>query len=150
MGGSLTSPFSFMARSRSSRFPDRSARESSLPPSADRRPWEILERSDQYSILDPYWSRWITPPPSPAKRAVRPRAFATPSPWAQARATARSRMYGHKLLSEVIDVKSLPARSFACARRGIRRQVLFALRNTGRGAGAVKRRRSRSSSYRCR
>lgn len=43
----------------------------------------------------------------------------------------------------------MPGRSFACARRSIRREVLFATRSTGAGARSRVRLRARSSSYRC-
>lgn len=61
------------------------------------------------------------------------------SPWAAVRAVARMEYRS----------KDIYQRAFACARRSVRREVLFATRRTGKGAGAKRRQRFEDSKRRC-
>lgn len=65
------------------------------------------------------------------------------------RATFRTRSVSPGLdVRSVIRGKELPARALDCAKRVIRKEVLFALGRTGRGARSPRRRR-RESSTKC-
>lgn len=72
------------------------------------------------------------------------------SPWAQARAQQRVQTFQRVYLREPYGpTPQLPQRALSCARRSIRREVLFALKRTSKGAGAKKRRRDFNSRHRC-
>lgn len=71
------------------------------------------------------------------------------SPWVVSRATYRSRFQPGRLVSTVVEPPQLLERAVACAKRTIRREVLFALRKRGKGSGAKRRKRSFLSHWRC-
>lgn len=65
------------------------------------------------------------------------------------RATLRTRSVSPGVdVRSVIRGKELPVRALDCAKRVIRKEVLFALRRTGRGSKSPRRRR-RESSVKC-
>lgn len=73
-------------------------------------------------------------PPNPNK--IRPRRFSPQSSTLQSRATGRSsdRPIRSPFLNATMVTPQLAERAIQCAKRGIRREVLFATRNTGKGA----------------
>lgn len=71
----------------------------------------------------------------------------TARPNSQIRATLRSRTIGPwEQISDLVP--QLTQRSYLCARRSIRREVLFAIRGTGKGAKA-QRKHTAKSKIRC-
>lgn len=80
--------------------------------------------------------------------ASRPTAVRGRSPQLAVRATGRSRSVG-SLIQDVIHPPRLLARAIVCAKRSIRREVLFAFGVRSKGSGSGNRRRSSSSKFRC-
>ncbi|UOF80429.1 hypothetical protein [Microviridae sp.] len=74
-----------------------------------------------------------------------PRRSTPRSPVAQARATGRSndRRTRSPFLNATMVTPELTERAMICARRGIRREVLFATKRTGKGAKSPKRYKSK-------
>lgn len=75
----------------------------------------------------------------------RPQRGRPNSPVAQARATGRSsdRRIRSPFLNATMLTPELTERALICARRGIRKEVLFATKRTGKGAKSPKRYRSK-------
>lgn len=71
------------------------------------------------------------------------------SPVVRSRATYRSRRITPAEGFKTLSSPQLTERSQVCARRSIRREVLFAIKATGRGSGSGKRRRTPTSKMRC-
>jgi len=69
------------------------------------------------------------------------------SPQVAVRATGRSRV--DRSFRTVLYSKQLLPRALACAKRAIRKEVLFALNRRGKGSGATRRFRRVDSSFRC-
>lgn len=98
-------------------------------------------------VLDTYWSKWTTR----LRRAVAPvRSLSGTrhSPLFAVRATARSARRP-RTVQEVISPAQLSVRSLACAKRQIRREVIFARGGRGLGSRARRRRRGEHSAFHC-
>lgn len=61
----------------------------------------------------------------------------------------RASMRSHPVYTVLQPVKQLAERALACARRTIRREVLFGLGRTGKGSQSPIRRRTADSKERC-
>jgi hypothetical protein len=86
-----------------------------------------------------------TVPDDTFRRQVHP-SLSRHSPVNIARAVHRISRFPNRILGPVV---SLPQRAMRCASRAIRREVLFALKQTGKGSRAPSRRRNSTSSERC-
>jgi hypothetical protein len=107
---------------------------------------------------------WVSPRPLPAKRLLgygaQPHAkpsIKRPRFSQDARRFDPTRLLRSLWSGPVVSTPDLrrlrfkvPSRTLACVRRGIRREVIFALRKTSAGAGARHRRRTVNSSISCR
>lgn len=108
------------------------------------------------AFYEPFSPFGLPPPVRPLIRTVLvdsdfqtpPRSPGVSSPLVRSRATGRSsdRKVRSPFLNATMLMPELTERAVVCARRGIRREVLFAIRKTGKGSRSPRRKRS---SVRC-
>lgn len=102
---------------------------------------------EAFSVSNPSQVRTLirTVLPEPERsRSIKPRKR-TQSPTLPVRATFRSsdRVVKSPFLIATGNTPQLPERAIHCAKRGIRREVLFATKSTGQGAKSPRRKRSK-------
>lgn len=131
-----------MSRRSRRKLASRLARGYPLDDSARR--WGELESSTIYSISTGLNdSRRASPGPRPSARS-----FPGRSSLFSVRASMRSRWQPRNLV-DVIRGKELYERALVCARRSVRKEVLFALGRSGRGSRSPRRVRREDSGFRC-
>jgi len=131
-----------MPRKRKIRSPARGSNISQTA-RATRSLSQYASRSDKYSA-NPLIST-VLDDTTPIQR---PRGLLS-SPTVSSRATQRTKTPYNKRFQSLLVSPQLTERSLACARRSIRREVIFALRKQGKGAQSPKRRRTTQSERKC-
>jgi hypothetical protein len=121
----------------------RVARPLALP--ASRFPTRPARYSNRQLVRNPLIS---TKPADTIVKQRRPIGVSGYSSWAAAIATDRSR-FPKFAFHFPFEAPVILNRAFACARRTIRREVLFAIRGTGKGSKKLFRKRTKNSKEVC-